>query len=134
LKESNPEISDAEWDVMNVIWQAPGPLTAADVVARLEETGPAGSAGGRSPRTVKTFLNRLLNKGVLAAEAEGNRYLYRAKLSREQCVKAETRSFLSRVFAGATGPMLVQFVRQAKLSADEVTELKRLLDEKGDQR
>jgi BlaI family penicillinase repressor len=48
-------------------------------------------------------------------------------------VRAETRSFLSRVFAGATGPMLVQFVRHSRLSADEVAELKRLLDEKGKQ-
>lgn len=120
-----PEISEAEWEVMNVLWQAEGPLTAAEVVERL------GDADGRSPRTVKTFLNRLLKKGALAADAEGNRYLYRPRVTREQCVRAETRSFLSRVFAGAAGPMLVQFVRQARLTPDEVAELKRLLDEKG---
>ncbi len=46
-------------------------------------------------------------------------------------MRAETRSFLARVFAGAAGPMLVQFVRQAELSPEEVAELRRLLDEKG---
>src|SRR4051812_3990742 len=132
-----PEISEAEWDVMNVLWESAEPLTAAEVVARAgagaAAAGGGGAArgGGRSPRTIKTFLNRLLTKGALAAEAVGNRYLYRPQVTREQCVRAETRSFLARVFAGATGPMLVQFVRQAKLSPTEVAELKRLLDDKG---
>ena len=119
-----PAIADSEWDVMNVLWSAGAPLAASDVVARL--------AGVRdwSPRTVKTLLNRLINKGALAYEAEGKRYLYRPRVSREQCVRDETRSFLSRVFAGAPGPMLLQFVAQAKLSPDEIDALKRLLDKK----
>jgi BlaI family penicillinase repressor len=120
-----PAISDSEWDVMNVLWSAGSPLAANDVVERL--------AGVRdwSPRTVKTLLNRLINKGALAYEAEGKRYLYRPRVSREQCVREETRSFLSRVFAGAPGPMLLQFVAQAKLSPEEVEALKKLLDKKG---
>jgi len=119
-----PAIADSEWDVMNVVWSAGAPLSANDVVGRL--------AGVRdwSPRTVKTLLNRLINKGALAYEAEGKRYLYRPRVSREQCVRDETRSFLSRVFAGAPGPMLLQFVAQAKLTPDEVEALKRLLDKK----
>ena len=120
-----PAISDSEWDVMNVLWSAGSPLSANDVVDRL--------AGVRdwSPRTVKTLLNRLINKGALAYDAEGKRYLYRPRVSREQCVRDETRSFLSRVFAGAPGPMLLQFVAQAKLTPEEVDALKRLLEKKG---
>src|SRR5829696_2913377 len=119
-----PAISDSEWDVMNVLWSAGSPLAAADVVARL--------AGVRrwNPRTVKTLLNRLINKGALAYEARGKRYLYRPKVTREQCVREETRSFLSRVFGNAPGAMLLHFVAQAKLSPEEVEALKRLLDKK----
>src|SRR3954453_11050434 len=119
-----PEISESEWDVMNVLWAADAPLTAADVVERL--------AGVRdwSPRTVKTLLNRLINKGALAYDAQGKRYLYRPRVTREQCVREETRSFLSRVFANAPGPMLLQFVAQARLTPAEVEALKRLLDKK----
>jgi BlaI family penicillinase repressor len=119
-----PAISDSEWDVMNVLWAADAPLGANDVVARL--------AGVRdwSPRTVKTLLNRLINKGALAYETQGKRYLYRPRVTREQCVREETRSFLSRVFANAPGPMLLQFVAQARLTPAEVEALKRLLDKK----
>ncbi len=119
-----PAISDSEWDVMNVLWSAGAPLAASDVVARL--------AGVRdwSPRTVKTLLNRLINKGALAYDLQGKRYLYRPRLPRDQCVRDETRSFLSRVFAGAPGPMLLQFVAQAKLTPEEIEALQRLLDKK----
>jgi BlaI family transcriptional regulator, penicillinase repressor len=119
-----PAISDSEWDVMNVLWAADAPLGANDVVARL--------AGVRdwSPRTVKTLLNRLINKGALAYETQGKRYLYRPRVTRGQCVREETRSFLSRVFANAPGPMLLQFVAQARLTPAEVEALKRLLDKK----
>src|SRR5262245_39638321 len=115
-----PSISDAEWEVMSVLWEQ-SPLMASDVVQRL--AGPK----GWSPRTVKTLLNRLVKKGALAYEAKGNRYLYRPALRREQCVRAESRSFLSRVFNGAAGPMLVHFVTHAELSAQEVEQLQRLL-------
>jgi BlaI family penicillinase repressor len=120
-----PEISDSEWDVMNVLWASDAPLAANEVVERL--------AGVRdwSPRTVKTLLNRLINKGALGYEEQGKRYLYRPRVAREQCVREETRSFLSRVFANAPGPMLLQFVAQARLTPDEVEALKRLLDKKG---
>jgi BlaI family penicillinase repressor len=120
-----PEISQSEWDVMNVLWAADAPLAANDVVDRL--------AGVRdwSPRTVKTLLNRLINKGALAYEPQGKRYLYRPRVPREQCVREETRSFLSRVFANAPGAMLLQFVAQAKLTPQEVEALRKLLDKKG---
>ena len=120
-----PPISDSEWDVMNVLWSAAVPLAAADVVARLD------GVRDWNPRTVKTLLNRLINKGALAYDMEGKRYLYRPRVARDQCVREETRSFLSRVFANAPGPMLLQFVAQARLTPDEVEALKRLLDKKG---
>src|SRR3954464_3120494 len=120
-----PEISESEWDGMDVLWASNAPLAANEVVERL--------AGVRdwSPRTVKTLLNRLINKGALAYEARGKRYLYRPRVPREQCVREETRSFLSRVFANAPGAMLLQFVAQAKLTPHEVEALRKLLDKKG---
>src|SRR5882757_6804671 len=105
-----PTISDAEWEVMNVLWDA-SPRTANDVVDQLA------ARRGWNPRTVKTLLNRLVNKRALAFEAQGKRYLYHPVVSRDQCVRAESRSFVARVFGGAVGPMLAHFVSQADLTA-----------------
>jgi BlaI family penicillinase repressor len=120
-----PAISDAEWDVMQAVWDASGPLAADAVV------GVVAPRRRCSPRTVKTLLNRLVKKGALGFAADGNRYLYFPTVTRDACVRRETRSFLDRVFGGAAGPMLAHFVSEAPLTDDEVRELRELLDRRG---
>jgi BlaI family penicillinase repressor len=47
-------------------------------------------------------------------------------------VQVESESFLQRVFQGASKPLLVHFASNARLTAQEVRELKRLLDQSGE--
>ncbi len=77
------------------------------------------------------MLNRLVNKGALAFQAEGKHYLYKPAVTRDACVRAQSRSFLSRVFGGATGAALLHFVEQHELTSAEIEQLKRVLDQKG---
>jgi len=86
-------ISDAESLVMDVLWNE-HPLSAEEVVAAL-----AKSTDWQEP-TIKTLLNRLLNKGAIEAERDGRRYLYRPLLSRADYVHAESKSLLDRLFDG----------------------------------
>jgi BlaI family penicillinase repressor len=116
-----PQISDAEWDVMKVLWDR-GQAAAQDVTEAL-----AVERNWR-PQTVKTLLNRLVKKGAVAYAEEGRRFIYRAKVSREQAVKSESRSFLSRVFDGAVTPALVHFLKAGNLSKAEIEELKAALE------
>lgn len=116
------EISDAEWQVMHVIWDRQ-PVAAQDVVAALQKPNDW------SPATIKTMLHRLVKKKVLHFSIEGNRYIYRATVKREQCVRQASLSFLERVFSGDAAPMLACFVRSGKLSRKDIAALKRLLDE-----
>jgi BlaI family penicillinase repressor len=116
-------ITDAEWRVMRVIWESQ-PASAAEVIAAVvPETG-------WSHRTVRTLLARLVEKGALAAEADGNRYLYRAQVSRSRCIRRESRSFLQKVFGGDAAEMLVHFVRNTRISPEQIAQIKRLLEEK----
>ena len=115
-------ISDAEWQVMNVIWEGQ-PLTAQEIVSAL-----AGNADW-APATIKTMLHRLVKKQVLTYEAQGNRYVYRSFVRRSECVRQASRSFLRRVFEGDPAPLVAHFLRSAKLSAAEIAELRRILDE-----
>ncbi|MDQ3438792.1 MAG: BlaI/MecI/CopY family transcriptional regulator [Planctomycetota bacterium] len=116
-----PGISEAEWDVMKVVWDHE-PVAASDVADRL--------AAERDwhPQTVKTMLTRLVGKGALAYKAEGKRYLYRARISRDACVRHESRSFLSRVFDGSVTPAVVHLLTHSNLSDDELKQLRRILD------
>jgi BlaI family penicillinase repressor len=117
-----PDISEAEWSVMETLWER-APQTASEVAKRL-----------RKPKrwaenTVRTLLTRLAEKGALRVEenAAGVRQFSPA-VEREACVRAEGESFLQRVFRGAAKPLLVHFASQTKLTPEEVRELKRLLD------
>ena len=117
-----PEISDAEWEVMNVLWEE-APRTASEVADVLAERTKW------NPSTVKTLLGRLVKKGVLRFRTEGNRYLYTPAIPRDRYVRKESESFIERVF-GSEAPMILHFVRKARLSRAEIEELRRILDEK----
>ena len=82
------------------------------------------------PKTVNTFLTRLVEKKIVRVRREGRSNVYAPMKSREQCIRAEGESFLRRVFRGASGPMLLHFVERADLSAEEIRELERLLKQK----
>ena len=118
----SPNISEAEWQVMETLWQR-SPLTAAAVSTALKKNRWAAN-------TVRTLLTRLVKKGALTYEQDGNRYLYCAAVRREDCVQGEVESFTTRLFGGAAQPLLVHFVQNKKLSAADITELKKILDEK----
>lgn len=120
-----PRISNAEWEVMAVVWQRRR-VAASDVVAALADRT------GWHARTIKTMLSRLVKKGALNFEREGKRYLYRPRVSRQQCIREESASFLQRVFGGQVEALLEHFVENAQLSPEQYDELRRLLDQKGE--
>jgi BlaI family penicillinase repressor len=119
-----PRISETEWAVMKVVWSK-GSCSAGEIIATLVSVNPS-----RHPKTIKTYLSRLTAKKALAFRKDGRGYLYRPLVTESECVKAVSGSFLDRVFGGSIKPMLAHFVEQKKLSAEEIQELKRLLDKK----
>jgi BlaI family penicillinase repressor len=118
-----PRISDAEWLVMQVLWSRPG-LTADDVVEALKGRVAWGA------RTIRTLINRLLQKKALKYEKEGRKYRYFPAVNQEQCIRRERRSFVHRVYGGTIAPMLAAFIDDAELSPEDIKELKRMLDRK----
>jgi BlaI family penicillinase repressor len=121
--KSVPTISDAEWRVMQVFWEA-HPKTANDVVEQLADSTQW------NPRTVKSLINRLVKKGALTFEKDGRTYKYSPAVVEEDCVRSEGRSFLKRVFGGALAPLLVHFIEDEQLSNEEIDELQKILDAK----
>lgn len=119
-------ISEAEAVVMQVLW-SDHPLSADEVMARL----PGGNDWAEA--TVKTLLNRLLNKGAIAAEKEGRRYLYSPLVQRDAWVQEESRSLIDRLFDGRVAPLVAHFSQHRKLSTEDVAELRRLLEELDDE-
>ncbi|KRB10225.1 BlaI/MecI/CopY family transcriptional regulator [Lysobacter sp. Root690] len=120
------QISEAESVVMDVLWQR-HPRSAEEVVAAL-----ADSQSWQEP-TVKTLLNRLLNKGAIRAEKEGRRYLYAPVLKREDWVLEESQGLLERLFGGRVAPLVAHFSEHRKLSRKDIAELRKLLEDLDDE-
>lgn len=116
------QISEAESAVMDVLWKA-HPLGADEVVAALASTRAWQEA------TIKTLLNRLLNKGAIRAEKDGRRYLYAPVLRREDWVLDESQGLLERLFDGRVAPLVAHFSTHRRLSRKDIDELRRLLEE-----
>jgi BlaI family transcriptional regulator, penicillinase repressor len=118
-----PDISESEWFVMEALWES-SPQTASELTKTLRPTM------NWAENTVRTLLTRLLDKGALKTDenASGTR-TYLPAVKRESCVRAEGESFMQRIFGGAAKPLLIHFAQNSKLTAEEVRELKKILDQ-----
>jgi BlaI family penicillinase repressor len=119
-----PKISEAEWEVMRVVW-AHHPVGAADIIEKLSSREVPWHH-----KTIQTLMGRLVQKGALGYKPQGRGYVYSPLVTELECVTAVSESFLDRMFGGSLKPMLAHFVQQRKLSKKEIEELKRLLDGK----
>src|SRR2546428_13226789 len=90
-KHSLPQISDAEWVVMKVIWDN-GPLTTNQVVDALNDQT------NWKPKNIHTLLRRLAKKGALAFATQGREHPFGPLVDVHHCRHAATRSFRHRLF------------------------------------
>jgi len=123
-------ISGAEWRIMQVLWERNGSMTSAEVVEKLENEGK------RSPRTIKTLLQRLVSKGFVGFTidpTDSRVYHYIPKVSEGECIERENHDFLSLYYKGDVGGMLARFIGNSDLTSEQIKELSALLDaKKGD--
>ena len=120
---SIPKVSEAEWQVMNVLWEQ-SPLTVKEIVAMLSKRTDW------HLETIRTLVNRLEKKGAIGYEKQGRRYHYFPRLNRTQCVQLEAESVLSRTGTAVLKPILAAFIEQEDLSAEEIDELRQILEKK----
>ncbi len=121
-----PKISEAEWQVMKVLW-AESPSTANEVVESLKDTTLW------NPRTIKTLIGRLVKKkavGFTQDLADKRKYHYYPLVNEQETARAETKSLLKRVYGGALNVMVANFLEEEQLSKEEINELRAILDEK----
>src|SRR4051812_18417924 len=118
-----PRISETEWEVMRIVW-ARRTVPAAAIIAELMAQDPTWH-----PKTVRTLLARLVDKGALDYRERGRAYVYEAKVTEGYCVAVASGSFLDRVFGGSLKPMLVHFLERGRLTREELNDLRAVLDE-----
>jgi predicted transcriptional regulator len=113
-------LSDGELELMAVLWKR-APLAASDIMAL------APRDRDWSATTVKTMLARLVEKGALAAEADGRRYLYRPAIARDAVAVEQAGRLIDRLFGGKLSPLVAQLAAERDLSDDDLAELEALV-------
>jgi predicted transcriptional regulator len=116
-------ISDAELDVMEALWSADEPLTAADVADRI------GAQRDWSLATVKTMLSRLEVKGAISHSEDGRRFLYFPAIEREAYLGHESRRFVDRLFGGRLSPLVARLAEEDALDDEDIAAIEALLKE-----
>ncbi|WP_169088541.1 penicillinase repressor BlaI [Paenibacillus sp. PL91] len=120
-----PQISEAEWEVMNALWER-APQTATEVIGRLQERTDW------KPKTVRTLLDRLVQKEAVGVNQNQRVYTFFPLYTQDECQLAEAQTFLKRIYGGTFKSMLVQFIQEESLSDGDIKELRSILNKKSD--
>lgn len=109
--------------IMEIVWKN-GPLSVNEARERLNRDG----GGEYAYTTILSSMQKLEKLGWLTHERDGKTYVYSAVRSREQEGARALKSFIGQVFGGDSRLMMQQLIREGELSAEELDELRKLID------
>ncbi len=115
-----PQISEAEYEVMKIVWKY-APISTNEITEKLLRTT------SWSPKTIQTLIKRLVTKSALAYEKESRVFVYTPLVKENEYIGQESRSFLKRYFNGDITAMLSAYMENDKLSETELEQLRSLL-------
>lgn len=118
-----PQISEAEFEVMKVIWKY-APISTNEVTEKLTQTTDW------SPKTIQTMLKRLVTKKALTYEKQSRVFVYTSLVPETEYIRQESNSFLNKYYNGNIVSMLTSYLEYDKLSKTELDTLRHLLSDK----
>lgn len=116
------KVSEAEWQVLEVLWQR-GAVSASQVRTTLKDKT------GWSLGAVRSFLSRLIAKGAVRLLDDEPINRYDAIYDRETLLRHESSGFLEKHFGGTVYAMVAHFLKNENVPADEIKRLKKLLND-----
>lgn len=116
------KISEAEYEVMKVLWKN-GKMTSIDIISILSKTKKW------NHNTIRTLITRLLNKkAIKIVDKEGKTYIYTYVLKQDKYIDEESTNFISKLYNGSVKNMLLNFVKQDKLTKEDINDLMKLIE------
>ncbi|MCI9430466.1 MAG: BlaI/MecI/CopY family transcriptional regulator [Lachnospiraceae bacterium] len=119
---SLPQISEAEFEIMKVVWKY-APINTNEITQRLTRTTTW------SPKTIQTLIKRLVTKGALTYEKQSRVFVYTPLVKEQDYINQESHSFLKRFYGGNITAMLSAYIENGQLSEDELEKLRSLLSD-----
>ncbi|MFP3155036.1 BlaI/MecI/CopY family transcriptional regulator [Lachnospiraceae bacterium ZAX-1] len=123
-----PQISEAEFEVMKIVWKH-APISTNEITECLTTTT------SWNPKTIQTLIKRLVNKRALAYEKHSRVFVYTPLVQESEYIGHESNSFLERYYNGDITAMLSTYIENDKLSETDIDTLRSILfkhPQKGD--
>lgn len=121
--KSLPQISEAEFEVMRIIWKY-APINTNEIIEKLA------ASTTWSPKTIQTLIKRLVTKKAITYEKQSRIFVYTPLVSENEYISQESRSFLNRYYDGNIASMLSAYLENDRLSEKELDDLRALLSRK----
>lgn len=118
-----PQISEAEFEVMKIVWKY-APISTNEITEKLLQTT------SWSPKTIQTLIKRLVTKGVLTYEKQSRVFVYTPTVKENEYINQESNSFLNRYYDGDITAMVSSYMENDRLSEAEFDTLRALLSQK----
>ena len=118
-----PQISEAEFEVMKIVWKY-APISTNEITEKLLQTT------SWSPKTIQTLIKRLVTKGALTYEKQSRMFVYTPVVKESEYIRQESSSFLNRYYDGDITAMVSAYIENDKLSESELDTLRTLLSQK----
>ena len=122
-----PRPTDGELEILRVLWQS-GPATVREVHEVLCRTKPS-----TGYTTVLKLMQIMADKALVTRDEKSRAHVYRARIPQEQTQRQLVGDLLDRVFGGSSARLVMQALSSKKASADEIAEIRRILDDYGKQ-
>lgn len=117
-----PQISEAEFEVMKIVWKY-APISTNEITDRLLKTT------SWSPKTIQTLIKRLVNKHALTYEKQSRVFVYTPLVQENEYIGHESNSFLNRYYNGDITAMLSNYIENDRLSEADINKLRSLLEQ-----
>ena len=117
-------MSDSEKEIMKLIWDHGGAMTISELLDQIERTGRDWKR-----TTVRTFISRLIDKGMLISQKEGRGARYVARISEEEYLKTQSVQFVNQVFGGNVSTLLTSLFGQQFLESKDIEELEKFWEQ-----
>ncbi|WMM24148.1 BlaI/MecI/CopY family transcriptional regulator [Tissierella sp. MB52-C2] len=112
------KISDAEYEIMKIIWNEEGEVTTADIVEKL------GEDNSWKLTTILTLANRLVDKNVLSLRKEGRINYYSPNISKEEYKSYQANDFIEDMYDGSVKSLIASLYNTKKIKKEDIDELK----------
>lgn len=117
-------MSDSEKEIMKLIWDHGGAMTISELLDQIERTGRDWKR-----TTVRTFISRMIDKGMLISQKEGRGARYVARISEEEYLKTQSVQFVNQVFGGNVSTLLTSLFGQQCLESKDIEELEKFWEQ-----